>query len=100
MTSLNTRDYSVRKAEAETRGSVPNRKTYNRTISLTTMTSGVGDVKLSRNRESRNDKLANISASECPCVTSVLGCAGLGYSAASTAWQLLLDALTMQLCLL
>ena len=34
------------------------------------MTSGVGHVKLSRDRESRRDKLANNSAGERTCVTS------------------------------
>jgi hypothetical protein len=34
------------------------------------MTSGVRDVKLSRDRESQHDKLANKGASECFCVTS------------------------------
>ena len=39
-------------------------------IVLTTMTSGVGDVKLSQDRESRHDKLANNSAQECSYIAS------------------------------
>lgn len=47
------------------------------------MTSGVGDVKLSRGREIRNDSLANICAGECSYVTGGgLAGAGLGHAGA------------------
>lgn len=75
--SSNIGDNNAAEAPADSKWSETIIDGHGRTIPLTTMTSGVGDVKLSRDRESRDDKLANNCAWRCSCVTSGLGLVGL-----------------------